>query len=119
MQHERKQLYAGEKKKVSVPVFSCRPQYCFSSYRKKKKKKKRSDAWSSSRDNVLLFFNSKSSVFSVYQRLQGDMVKKSRPAVAHFAEELQNSFSNPYVDSHGSSQIEIGRRQAILGHSHL
>ena len=37
--------------------------------------------------------------------LQGDMVKKKHPAVAHFAEELQNRFSNPYVDSHGSAQI--------------
>ena len=30
--------------------------------------------------------------------LQGDMVKKNHPAVAHFAEEL-------HVDSHGSAQI--------------
>ena len=32
---------------------------------------------------------------------------KKSPCSGSVAEELRNSFSNPYVDSHGSSQIEI------------
>ena len=56
---------------------------------------------------VITFFNSKSSVFSVCQReyVTGQHGQRSRPVVAHLAEELQNPFSNPYVDSHGSAQI--------------
>ena len=56
---------------------------------------------------VFFFFNSKSSVFCVCQReyVTGRHGKKSCPAVIHFAEELQNPFSNPYIDSHGSAQI--------------
>ena len=56
---------------------------------------------------TFFFFNFKSSVFSVCQReyLTGQHGQKNHPAVAHFADELQNPFSNPNVDSHGSAQI--------------
>ena len=104
--------YRAKKKKkmVSIPVFSCLPQYFFSSYRKKKKKKKKNVPMPGPRRVIAffwVFFNFKSSVFSVCQReyVTGRHGQKSRPSVAHFAEEKQNPFSNPYVDSHGSAQI--------------
>ena len=101
-----------KKKKVSFPVFHCRPQYFFSSYRKKKttkkkKKKKKNNIPMPGPRRVITFFCcffiSKSSVFSVCQReyVTGRHGQRSRPAVAHFAEELQNPFSNPYVDFMG------------------
>ena len=55
-------------------------------------------------------------MFSVRQReyVTGQHGKKSHPAVAHFAEELQNPFSNPYVDTHGSAQIRHRAYLSIL-----
>ena len=121
------QTIIGKKKKGVLPCFflAAGPS-TFSSHTEKKNKKKNNVLMPGPRRVITGFFcfffhNSKSSVFSVCQRkyVTGRHGQKRHPAVAHFAEELQNPFSNPYVDSHGSAQIPTKRRHAILGHSHF
>ena len=103
-------IICGKKKKKSVrPCFKLPTPVLFLVIQEKKNKKKRSDAWSSSRDNVFFFF-----FFLILRAQYLVSVKgyratwsKKSPCSGSLAEELRNSFSNPYVDSHGSSQIEI------------
>ena len=78
MQYERKQLYAGKKKSVR-PCFKLPTPVLFLVIQEKKKTKKKKNVPMPGPRRVItffFFFNSKSSVFSVCQRLQGDMVKK-------------------------------------------
>ena len=95
------QTIIGRKKRCSS-LFLAANRRTFSH----QEKKKSPDAWSSSCDNVFFLILRDQCLVSVKGNiLQGRHGKKGRPAVAHFAEELQNPFSNPYIDSHGTAQI--------------